>query len=249
MRRSGAVGLALGIALVIGALLAAGALADEPVFFGKAAVGNTVAPIPFYTVSGPLLIEGKESKQKIECKAGTGSGEVTGATTVAKYVTTFTGCEIAALGMPCEGGQATPGAFVTDDLVGELGAITATLPGLRLKPEKTEPLAQFFCAGGGIAAKYELAGSMIGSLSGTSGGTVQEGKLASSLKLSLSQVGGVQKYTHFLTGPSEQITLWRSLLEEEGRRYESLPIPQPAGVSMSVTLRTPSSQPMLGVTR
>src|SRR5437899_11873960 len=130
MKRMRMMGICLG-ALCAVAIFATSASA-EPVFFGKAAIGGTVKAIPFSASSGTSFLEGHTSKLKIECKASTGTGEVSGASSVAKSVTKFTGCEIAGLALGCENTGAKE--ITTESLLGELGSITTTPPGVRLKP-------------------------------------------------------------------------------------------------------------------
>ena len=187
MKRMRVVGLCL-VALVAMGIVSASASA-EPVFFGKAEIGASVGHVAFKSTSGVSFLEGHTSHVKIECKASTGSGEVTGPTSVAKSVTKFTSCELAGLALPCENTGAKE--ITTESLTGELGAITATSPGVRLKPESGSYLAQFNCAGGGVLIKAK--GSIIGSLSGGTANTVEAGKLATSMKLTLAQSGGIQK--------------------------------------------------------
>ena len=50
-----------------------------------------------------------------------------------------------------------------------------------------------------------MKGSIIGSLSGASGKTVEEGKLATSIKLAFAESKGKQKYNKFVEGePGEE---------------------------------------------
>ena len=235
-----AVGLCL-VALVAMGMIAASASA-EPVFFGKAEIGAPVGHVAFKSTSGTSYLEGHTSKTKIECKASTGGGEVTGPTSVAKVVTKFTNCELAGLALPCENTGAKE--ITTENLAGELGAITSAIPGVRLKPETGSYLAQFNCAGGGVLIKS--TGSIIGSLTGATATTVEAGKLATSLKLTLAQTGGLQKYTHFLSGPSQQITSIVSEFNKE--KGEFVTHEELSGQNQISTLTTnPSGQ--LGVTK
>jgi hypothetical protein len=197
--------LALSVVAVFALTAIAASIAQaEPEFYTKSAIGVAGAAQKFTaTDAAASFLEGSVSKLKIECKKASGSGELTGAKTSAKNVTNFKECEIATLNLPCE--NAGPGTkeINTESLGGELGAISATIPGTRLKPESGEFLAQFECAGGAVLIKAK--GSVIGSGTG-SGTTVDNSKFAANLKLVFSESKGIQKYTHFLTGPSEQIT-------------------------------------------
>src|SRR6185312_1236547 len=70
------------------------AAASAPVFFGKAAVGSTVASVPFTGSGESAFFEGK-SGTKITCTTTVSfSGEVTGATEVANVQLTPGGCHL-----------------------------------------------------------------------------------------------------------------------------------------------------------
>jgi hypothetical protein len=223
------------LALVaVSALAFAATASANPEYFGKAAVGSVVAPVHFKGALGAAFLEG-EGGTKITCKAGTATGEVVSATETKKNVTEFTGCEVG--GVPCE--NAGAGVINTKVLAGVLGGVTATTPGTRLFDEKEGrggKLAEFTCAGGSI--KVEVRGSVIGSLSGASGKTIAEGKLATSNKLTFAETKGVQKYNHFVEGEggSEQLE------SNAGAGFEK------SGQSVIATLTTsPAGQ--LGVTK
>lgn len=237
--------LAIG-ALAMSGVQAAPAPAAEPAFFGRAQVGGVVGPMAFTSDGGAALLEyGQSYGYKIECSASTGSGLVTGATSVAKMVLRLTGCEIPAMAFTCENSEAK--TIETKPLAGELGPIKATMPGLRLRPETGSYLAEFQCGGGGILVK--ATGSVIGALSGGSGSTIEEAKLPSSLKLTFAQYWRVQKYSHFLTGPSQQLTFVVTELSSEPPFGECICTHEvPAGLGTVLKLTTaPGGQ--LGVTR
>jgi len=220
MKRMKMLGLCIVAVLGMSAVVASLAQANEPVFFGKAEVGKTVGNVKTLESSGVSFLEGSKSKLKIECKTSTGlSGEVNSATTSINNVTNFKECEVAGLALPCDNGGKTK-EINTEPLFGELGAVTATSPGLRLKPEAPATfLAQFECAGGGVLIKAK--GSVIGTLSGATANTVEAGKLATSSNLTLAQSGGIQKVTHFLTGPSQQITSVVSEFNTTTKEFET----------------------------
>jgi len=199
MKRISMVALA---AVAIFAFSVASASANQPVFYGVAEIGKTVAAQKISGTLGAAFLEGKSSKAKISCSAGTATGEVTTNTKTTNNVTTFTGCETG--GLPCKSG-ATEGTIVTAALEGVLGNVTATLPGIRLfapgqggKSPKTGALATFTCAGGAVSVV--VSGSVIGSLSGAQGKEVAEGKFAASTKLTFAETAGKQKYEKFLAG-------------------------------------------------
>jgi hypothetical protein len=201
MKRIMMVGLAL---CALFAFSVASASATQPVFYGVAEIGKTVAsPIKISGTLGAAFLEGKESKAKITCVAGTATGEVTTTTKTTNNVTTFTGCETS--GLKCNSTGDPEGTIKTAALDGVLGNVTATLPGIRLfapgeggKSPKTGNLATFECGGGVV--KVKVFGSVIGSLSGAQGKTVEEGKFAASTKLTFAETAGKQKYEKFLAG-------------------------------------------------
>jgi len=194
------------VALALAAIFAfsvGSASATQPVFYGVAELGATAGTVKISGTLGAAFLEGKESKAKISCSAGTATGEVTGATKTKNNVTTFTGCETG--GLPCKSTGDPEGTIKTSALEGVLGNVTATLPGIRLfapgeggKSPKTGSLATFTCAGGAVSVV--VSGSVIGSLSGAQGKTVEEGKFAGSNKLTFAETAGTQKYTKFLAG-------------------------------------------------
>jgi hypothetical protein len=211
-------GLLLVAVCALGALVATSALASAtPEFYTKAAVNTSSGNIPYTTTSATAFLEGKTSGLKVECKTSTGTGEADSATSNAKVITLYKSCEIAGLALPCENKGASTKEIETKSLKGELGAITTALPGIRLSPESGTYVAEFECAGGGVLIKAK--GSLIGSLTGASGETVAEGKLPASAKLTLKATKGVQFYTHFLTGPSEQLTSVVSEFSSEKGEY------------------------------
>jgi len=181
----------------------ASASAAQPVFYGVAELGATVGTVHFEGTLGAAFLEGKTSKAKISCTAGTAVGEVTGPTTGKNGVTTFTGCSTSEL--PCNSAGDPSGTIKTTKLEGVLGNVTATLPGIRLfapgeagKKPKTGVLAEFKCGGELVSAV--VTGSVIGSLSGAAGNTPAEGKFAASAKLTFAETAGKQKYETFLAG-------------------------------------------------
>jgi hypothetical protein len=202
MKRIRIVGLAL-VAVFALSVVASSATA-APVFYTKVEVGATAnKPIKFTGTLGAAFLEGQVSKTKIECEKGTATGEVTGATIAKNNVTHFTGCKSG--GFPCE--NAAAGEIVTKVLEAELGEVKTGIPGERLFDEKEgkgAELAAFSCAGGAVPVKVK--GSVIGQLSGAQGNTVEEGKFASSNKLTFAESGGIQKFTKFIgEAGSEQL--------------------------------------------
>jgi hypothetical protein len=193
MTRIKTLGLCLVAAFALSAVVASMAQAN-PEYYSKGAIGSTVGPVPFTATTGIAFLEGHTSKAKIECKKGSGSGEVDTATTSVKNLTNFQECEVAGLALPCQNHGTKE--IETKDLQGELGPVSATKPGTRLSPESGEFLAEFECGGGAIVIKVK--GSLIGELSGASGKTPAEGKFGASGTLTFAETGGIQKITKFL---------------------------------------------------
>ena len=210
MKRIRMVGLAL-VAVFAMSVVASTASAAGPVFYTKAELGS-VAPthIKFTATIGAAFLEGNKSKSKISCTdlAGSGAGAV-GETVSAKVaennVTTFTGCKTGELN--CTSAGSPTGTIVTKSLKAFLGDVAlGKTAGERLYSQ-TEgrgagKLAEFEC-GEGIV-KVVVTGSVIGSLSGSSGKVVKEGKFATTQKLTFTEAGGIQKYTIFAAGTGEE---------------------------------------------
>jgi hypothetical protein len=190
----------VGICLALCAVVAPSALAG-PQYFTKSVVGATAQNVTFSEAGGEAILEGKTSKLSIRCATSTGIGEVTGATTSLHNYVVLHSCADA--GTPCE--NAGPGEIDMGPLKGELGAISATAAGVRLSPETGSAITQFQCFGGGVLVT--VGGSVIGRLSagGAARDTLGESRLWSSVNLTFLQRGGLERYTHFLTGPSEQL--------------------------------------------
>src|SRR6476661_5195810 len=126
MKRITMVGLAL---CALFAFSVASASATQPVFYGVAEIGKTVAAQKISGTLGAAFLEGKSSKAKISCSAGTATGEITTNTKTTNNVTTFTGCETG--GLPCKSTGDPEGTIKTTALDGVLGNVTATLPAIR----------------------------------------------------------------------------------------------------------------------
>jgi hypothetical protein len=191
------------IVAVFALSVAASSATASPVFYTKAAIGETAAAVPFTGTLGSAFLE-PASKTKITCTGGSAVGEATSATLTKGNLTKFTGCETG--GLKCNSTGKGEGQIDTVILEGKLGAITSALPGIRLFPEVGGPgavLAEFTCGGG--AVKIVVKGSVIGSLSGASGTEPANGKFAASDKLTFAETAGVQKYTHFEGEGAEQL--------------------------------------------
>jgi hypothetical protein len=197
--RSWTTGIAGLLCVAVVALGAGTASASAPVFFGKAAVGSAVASVPFTFTAEASFFEGAGGT-KVTCKSGGGSGEITGATEVSNVTLAMTGCELG--GGQCGTEPHNEIAFKT--LAGSLGNVTPTIPGIRLFDQaggRSAPPLEFTCAGGAVRVK--VRGSLIGALTGASGTSVQEGKLALAPKIAFVENKGIQKYVQFLPGEGE----------------------------------------------
>lgn len=200
MRRIKTLGLCFIAALALGAMAASLAQAETPPeFYTKAPVGGTApSEIKESDTLGISFLEGHTSKAKIECATGSGSAVVNSAKTTKEAVTLFKTCEIKAISAPCENKGAGTKEIETKALVGELGLISSSKDGIRLKPETGTFLAEFECAGGAVQIKVK--GSLIGEITGAekAGKTIAEAKLAASGGIAFAETGGIQKYTKFL---------------------------------------------------
>jgi hypothetical protein len=108
----------------------------------------------------------------------------------------------------------------TNNLVGELGLITSTKDGLRLRPESGAYLMEFTCGGGAVTIKVK--GALVGEITGAAkaGQTIAEAKFAASGDLKFAQAGGIQKYTKFLGESSGQQL--ENVVQEGKEEHEEL---------------------------
>jgi hypothetical protein len=238
MKRIRTAGLCLLAAFALSAAFAAVASA-EPVYLTKTVVPEG-SKIPLSATLGAAFLEGEVSKTKIECSAGTGTGEVTGPKTSKKSVTTFTGCK--ASGFPCNSAGDPEGTIKTVPLQGALNELGGGKPGVRFFPEATGRggiLAEFTCAG---SIPVKVKGSVIGQAAGAAGTNAETGKLLSSGKLTFAESGGKQKYTSFTEGPEKGEKEQLQSKTGEGA-YEN------GGQSVIVTLKTVPVTWGLGITK
>lgn len=181
-RHTGVAGVVLGITVTLSSL--AGAAAASPVFYSKAAIGQTVPGVYFTATVGANYWSEPGQPYRVLCQGGTAEGFVSSATGLKDVILRFTGCE----GFGC------PSTVETAPLEGELGALTQALPGIRLWSEKEGRGGKIAeCPQGWLVA----TGSVIGSLSGAAGNEAANGKLALSDKLYFTESYGVQKFTKF----------------------------------------------------
>src|ERR1700693_268466 len=114
MKRMRMMGLCLVATVAVAAVAASAASAvlyEQPVFYGKAAIGSKVEPVKF---TGTLLeanLETSPAHSVVKCTAGTANGEVTTATLTKKNITVFTGCTLS--GFKCESAGKPEGTIET----------------------------------------------------------------------------------------------------------------------------------------
>jgi hypothetical protein len=200
MKRIGVIGLSAAAALVMAVATSTAAYA-APEFLTKAVVGEGESR-PYTDTLGAAYIEGQNGT-KITCTSGTAKGEMTGAASIANDVITYTGCESA--GFKFESGE-TEGLIETHVLAGKLGAVAATLPGIKLFSQsegKGGKIAEFSGAGGSIPVLAR--GEITGSLSSAAGTNAETGQLVSSMKVSYAEAKGIQKYQGFVEGPEKEV--------------------------------------------
>jgi hypothetical protein len=239
MRSIRRAGLWLALGLAMSATLSATASA-EPVFLTKAAIGEAVSSVPF---TGTVAGSAWESTHgtKITCLAGTLTGEVTGPKSLSGIVLHLTGCTTS--GCKVESAGQPEGSVYSNVLAGKLGGITATLPGVKLYSEAEgkggKMVEASTCAG---AVPIIWKGEVTGSLSGAAGESPATGKLLPSLKLTLAESKGVQKYQGFTEG-LESGLMGQLQVSVSGGAYE------PNGWTLAPTLTTVPASWGLGVTK
>ncbi len=215
------------------------AASAEPEFVTKAVVGEAVNDVPFTGTTGAIFFEGAKSKSKISCNAGSFSGEVNGPKSLTNIVMTFTGCKTG------EGGVNTAGKGVgvveTKVLAGTLGAVTPTVPGIKLYSQAEGKGGTFIEAECGGILKVVWKGEVTGSLAGAAGENAETGKLLSTMKLTFAEAGGKQKYKGFSEGPESEL-----LGQLEGVFNGS---PELSGWSSVLSTKTVPSTWGLGVTK
>jgi hypothetical protein len=227
-------------AALVAAVSVATTASAEPVFLTKSVVGEATSSVPYTGTLGASFWEGKTSKAKITCVAGTVSGEVTGAQSVANTLLVMTGCEASGCKVHSKG--LPEGEVQSFALAGKLNGLKSTLPGLKLFSESEGKGGKFIeaevCGG---AVHFTLTGEVTGSLSGASGESAATGKLVASLKLTFAESAGAQKYLGFSEGP--EAGLMGQLTDTVNGS------PELAGLSMIMTDKTVPSTFGIGVTK
>jgi hypothetical protein len=208
MRRSSTVGICVIAAFVFSAMMSAAASA-EPEFVTKAVVGEAVNKVPFTGTIGPTFFEGQKSRSKISCSnlsgAGSGiTGEVNGPKSLANIVITFTGCGAGECQANTQGKPA--GVIESKVLAGTLGAVTPTVPGIKLYSQaegKGGTAIEADCGAGIVHIVWK--GEVTGALGGSAGEDAATGKLLSTMKLTFAEAVGKQKYKGFSEGPESEL--------------------------------------------
>jgi len=146
-----------------------------------------------------LLLEVKGG-EKIYCNGQTGSGEYATTKSLGNVALTLTGCFKGVESDPCEN-TATNGEIVAGKLVAGLGILkestepTKVKVGLQFRPASGETIAEFSCGSTTVTVN---------------GSVVFEGKanaMESKVTLKAAQAKGVQKWTHFVGGATNEDTL------------------------------------------
>lgn len=186
----GSVLLALAAMLLLGAISAGAASAAE--FKAEPSF-----PVKFTAKGGPGLLETK-SKHSVTCTETEGSGEVSGATSVANVSVRFKGCaaeHLTTQTLPCT----TPGQGTGEIVTNSIKATPVDLDplhvqaGLLLEPASGTTFASFVCkAAGGLPVEETLTvtGSLIGQVP-----TTQLNEFRSTLSLEFVQASGIQAWT------------------------------------------------------
>jgi alpha-tubulin suppressor-like RCC1 family protein len=148
----------------------------------------------FALIGGEAVLE-TTGKEKITCKAESGSGEYTSPKSVANVLLTLTGCEHG--GAKCTSAGAGEGELVTSTLEGELGwrNKTSLQVGLDLAPSEPGSFAEGKCG----STKVEISGSVIG--------VVQTDEMLKFSTLTFEQKEGKQKPTHFSEGEPDVLEM------------------------------------------
>jgi hypothetical protein len=119
-------------------------------------------------------------------------------------VITFTGCGAGECQANTEGKPA--GVIESKILAGTLGAITSTLPGIKLysqAEDKGGKVIEADCGAGIVHIVWR--GEVTGALAGAAGEDAATGKLLSTMKLTFAESGGKQKYQGFSEGPESEL--------------------------------------------
>jgi len=146
-----------------------------------------------------LLLETK-GKEKLYCTGQSGTGEYSGASTVAGVILTLTGCYKGASTDHCQSTNAE-GEIVTNALGGQLGVVKREAEaskdklGLQLKAASGEAIAEFKCA----STPVKLRGSVIVE--------VKANSMLSTVIVTFAQSKGVQKWTDFAGGTANEDVL------------------------------------------
>ncbi len=147
--------------------------------------------------STKLLLETTKSKEKIYCTGQSGTGEYSGAKTVAGVILTLTGCYKGTSTNHCQNTKAE-GEILTNALGGQLGVVKKEAEaskdklGLQLKAASGEAIAAFKCA----STPVKLRGSVIVE--------VKANSMLSTVTVTFAQSKGVQKWTDFVGGTANE---------------------------------------------
>jgi hypothetical protein len=147
--------------------------------------------------STKLLLETTKTKEKIYCTGQSGTGEYSGAKTVAGVILTLTGCYEGTSADHCRN-TAAEGEIASNALGGQLGVVKKEAEaskdklGLALKAASGEVIAEFKCG----STPVKLRGSVIVE--------VKANSMLSTITLKYAQSKGVQKLTDFAGGKADE---------------------------------------------
>jgi len=192
MKRIRVIGVCLIAIAAIGAFAATAALASGPVFFTKAEVGATAPGTAFTGTIGLATLEPFPSKDKVVCKVGKSTGEVTGAKTTANTFITFTECEGSST--KCNTVSAPAGTIDVGPLVGNIGSISPSKPGVKLEALGGGTITEIKCGG---VLEVTVNGAIFGTITGFSKVSIAASKFATSVSLGFKEKNGVQEFRKF----------------------------------------------------
>jgi hypothetical protein len=167
-------------------------------------------PVKFTAKGGAGLLETK-GKKSVTCTETEGSGEVSGATSVAGVTVHFKGCAAEHLvpqALPCTTPGQASGEIVTNAIKGtpvDLDPLHAQA-GLLLEPASGTTFASFVCKAvvGGLPVEETLTvtGSLIGQVK-----TTQLNEFRETLSLEFVQASGIQAWTQVEAGGAQHFLL------------------------------------------
>jgi len=191
MKRIRVIGVCL-VAVVAITAFAATTASASPEFFSKGVVGATVPAVKYTGAITTATLEPFPSKDKVVCNKGVASGEVTGATSAVENFITFTEC--AGASTKCKSEGQPNGTIQVGPLVGTLGALSPTKPGIELEELGGGKITEINCGG---VLEVTVEGKIFGDITGDSTVSVAASKLPTSLSMVFKEKSGVQEFLKF----------------------------------------------------